>query len=167
MLWVCMYTILALCTGNAVRSILAEALLAHRGLGRVRAFSAGTNPRGLVSQPVLDAVTRAGLSATGLRSKSLAEFLAPGAPDIDMVLTLCDAAAHERPATWPGDPVILDWPMPEPIARSAEDAALALRVGVEEMTRRVDALLALPLESLDGAEIAASLALQPRVLSDA
>ena len=47
-----MFTILVLCTGNASRSILAEAILNRDGAGRVQAWSAGSNPTGAVHPAV-------------------------------------------------------------------------------------------------------------------
>jgi protein-tyrosine-phosphatase len=62
--------VLFLCTRNATRGLLAEALMNLRGRERFLAFSAGTNPVGKVSQPVLDLLRRLAIPTEGLRSKS-------------------------------------------------------------------------------------------------
>ena len=89
--------VLFLCTHNSARSILAEALLNDMAPGRFHAYSAGSSPRGN-QQPNplgLEVLRAAGISTEGLRSKSWDEFAAPGAPVMDLIITVCDNAAGE------------------------------------------------------------------------
>src|SRR5882757_3605566 len=98
------YNVLFLCTGNSARSVLAETYLNARGNGRLRAYSAGSHPKGAVHPVTLDTLRLAHLPTEGLRSKSWDEFAAPGAPQMDFVITVCDSAAGEVCPVWPGQP---------------------------------------------------------------
>lgn len=153
-----MFTILALCTGNASRSILAEAILTRDGARRVQAFSAGSNPVGIVPRATLDCLQARGLPVTGLRSKGWAEFAAPGAPRLDLVLSLCPAVAAEPHPAWPGRPVEVAWPMDEPLAAPPGQTALAFALAYHRLSARINAALALPLERLTRDDLAAQLA---------
>ena len=100
------YNVLFLCTGNSARSILAEGILRQDGRDRFNAFSAGSQPRGTVNPLALKVLGDYGYPTEGYRSKSWAEFAAPGAPVMDFVLTVCDTAAGEACPIWPGHPSI-------------------------------------------------------------
>ena len=72
--------ILVLCTGNSARSILGEMLFNHLGQGRVKAYSAGSKPAGVVNPVALETLARHGIPADGARSKSWDEFNAGAVP---------------------------------------------------------------------------------------
>jgi arsenate reductase len=144
------FNVLFLCTGNSARSILAEALLNHKGKPRFTAFSAGSHPSGAVRPEALQQLQLAGISIDGLRSKSWDEFAVPGAPHMDFVFTVCDAAASEPCPFWPGQPVTAHWGIPDPAAvqGTPDEIARAFRSAFSVLDRRINLFLALPLDSL-------------------
>jgi protein-tyrosine-phosphatase len=145
------YNVLFLCTGNTARSVLAEVLLGHLGRGRFRAFSAGSHPKGTVNPFALEELRQAGLPVDGLRSKSWDEFAAPGAPPMDFVFTVCDAAASEPCPVWPGQPMTAHWGVEDPAAVTGTDdeKRRAFRNAATVLRRRIELLLSLPMEKLD------------------
>jgi len=145
------YNVLFLCTGNSARSIMAEALLGHWGKGRLRAYSAGSFPKGAVHPLALDLLEKAHLNTSGLRSKSWDEFAKPGAPKMDFVFTVCDQAASEVCPVWPGNPVTAHWGVPDPAAVEGTDAekSRAFRVAFQALETRIKLFTALRLEALD------------------
>jgi len=149
------YNVLFLCTGNSARSILAEALLNHKGKPNFRAFSAGSHPTGRVNAYAIRQLESAGLPTTGLRSKSWEEFEKPGAPRMDFVFTVCDNAAREVCPVWPGQPVTAHWGVPDPavVAGSSEQIARAFREAFVTLDRRIGLFLSLPLASLSALAI--------------
>jgi protein-tyrosine-phosphatase len=133
------YNVLFLCTGNSARSILAEALLDHWGRGRFRGYSAGSHPKGVVHPIALQLLEHMKLPTEGLRSKSWEEFARAGAPRMDFVFTVCDAAAAETCPVWPGKPVTAHWGVPDPAAVQGDDKAkwLAFRETFKALENRI------------------------------
>jgi len=145
------YNVLFLCTGNSARSIMAEAILNKKGSPNFTAYSAGSHPKGAVHPAALRQLESAGLSTTGLRSKSWDEFAKPGAPHLDFVFTVCDNAAKEACPIWPGQPMTAHWGIPDPAAveGSKEQIDRAFLDAFTILGRRINLFLALPLSSLD------------------
>lgn len=145
------YNVLFLCTGNSARSVLAEAILNHRGGGRFKAYSAGSHPVGRVNPFAIDLLRQARIETAGLRSKSWDEFAAPGAPPLDFVFTVCDNAAGEVCPMWPGQPMTAHWGLPDPAAAPGtdEDKARAFRDTYVMLDRRIGLFTSLPIASLD------------------
>jgi arsenate reductase len=142
--------VLFLCTGNSARSIMAEALLNVLGGGRFKAWSAGSFPAGAV-QPIAAELARAAGYHERLRSKSWDEFARADAPPIDIVITVCDAAAGEACPIWPERPATAHWGVPDPAAVSgpADACRHAFEAAWILLRRRIEAMLALPLDALD------------------
>ena len=138
-----MLNILILCTGNSARSILGEVLVTALGNGRLRGFSAGSQPKGQPHPVALETLRAHGHSTDGLCSKSWDEFAIEGAPRIDAVITVCDSAAAEVCPVWPGAPVKAHWGLPDPayIEDDAECRA-AFEATYDALSKRIGALLA-------------------------
>jgi arsenate reductase (thioredoxin) len=142
-----MYKILILCTGNSCRSIIGEALLNHLGKGRIEAYSAGSHPTGRVNPNALAILNEHGIPTTGFSSKSWAAL---ESVPIDIVITVCDRAAGETCPAYLGKALKAHWGLPDPagVTDSEQEVKAAFQATYDALKRRVERLLALPLESL-------------------
>ena len=151
-----MRNVLILCTGNSARSIMAEACLGFAGKGRYRSFSAGSTPAGRVNPFAIEILQAEGIPLPDdLRSKSWDEFAGPDAPQMDIVITVCDNAAREINEVcpvWPGAPVSLHWPFPDPAAVSGSDEAK--RAAFREVFQQIKAAVDDFVQGRSGADIA-------------
>jgi arsenate reductase (thioredoxin) len=145
------YNVLFLCTGNSARSIMAEAILNHKGQPGFMAYSAGSRPTGFVRPEALRQIEGARMRTDGLHSKSWDEFAEPGAAALDFVFTVCDNAAQEVCPVWPGQPITAHWGVPDPAAikGTADEVARAFREAFVALDRRISLFLSLPIPSLD------------------
>ncbi len=105
-----MKRVLFLCTGNSIRSQMAEALVNHFRTQEWQAVSAGTHPIGYVHPLAIAALKEIDIDASLARSKSVDEF--QNSP-FDVVITVCDSAAEECPL-WlgPGKRTHIGFPDP-------------------------------------------------------
>lgn len=142
--------VLVLCTHNSARSQLAEALINHwakRMDVPVRAHSAGSQPSGRVHPLALEALMDAGIGTDGLHSKTWDAFAdaSDEAPNMRVVMTVCDSAAKEACPIWPDAPVVVHWGYADPSAEADEASQRrAFARTRDDMSQRVQKLLALP-----------------------
>jgi len=150
--------VLILCTHNSARSVLSEGMLnywAHR-LGKdVRAYSAGSAPSGRLNPFAIEVLNKARIDTSNSRSKSWDEFTGPDAPQMRIVITVCDSAAAETCPYWPGSPVKVHWGYPDPSNAPGgdEDQRQAFELTRQAIGYRMLQLLQLPLEQLSDAEL--------------
>lgn len=144
------FNVLFICTGNSARSILAEGLMNHLGQGRLKAWSAGSHPKGEVHPMALQTLAELHVPTEGFSSKSWDVFAAPDAPALDFVFTVCDNAAGEVCPVWPGQPMTAHWGVPDPAAPcdSTAEQQRRFRDVAHVLKRRIELLLALPVDKL-------------------
>ncbi|HEY5218907.1 MAG TPA: arsenate reductase ArsC [Gemmatimonadaceae bacterium] len=137
--------VLFLCTGNSARSQIAEALLTAKGRGRFRVGSAGTRPADRVNPGAMEILSAHGIDWTGHRPKTIDEVQQPW----DLVITVCDNARETCPI-FPGHPAFAHWGMPDPAAVDDDaERRRAFRETYVVLSRRIDLLVALPIEKLE------------------
>lgn len=103
--------VLFLCTGNSVRSQMAEGLLRSLGGADFDVFSGGTDPKGL-SPLAVEVMRETGIDISGQESKALDRYLDQS---FDYIITVCDRARDNCP-TFPGDNERIHWGFDDPAA---------------------------------------------------
>ena len=143
--------VLFLCTGNSARSILAEALLQNHSVNRFHAFSVGSQPKGAVHPLALDLLKNKGYEIENFRSKSWDEFALPDAPEMNIVVTVCDNAANEVCPVWPGNPGKFHWSIPDPAATEGtkDEKMQAFQNAYEMLEVHINNLVAHEIRQLD------------------
>lgn len=146
------HNVLFLCTGNSARSILAEAIMQREGLGKFKAFSAGSQPRGEIHPVAAHVLEIMNFDASKFRSKIWDEFAVPDAPKLDFVFTVCDNAANEVCPIWPGQPMSAHWGVPDPAAVEGSQAEIhaAFFDTYRMLSNRIGIFVNLPFAALDG-----------------
>lgn len=141
------YRVLFLCTGNSARSQIAEAVLNRKGRGRFRAESAGSNPAARVNPLAIQALHESGIEWVGHSPRGLTGL---DRERWDFVITVCDRAREACPV-FPGQPILAHWGMPDPAAVEGDETVrrAAFLDALTLISRRLDLLLALPVEKLD------------------
>jgi len=145
------YNVLFLCTGNTARSILAESILRKDGGTRFHAYSAGSQPKGVVNPFALKVLAASDYPTDGFSSKPWDIFAVPGAPVMDFVFTVCDDAAGETCPVWPGQPMTAHWGIEDPakVAGTEIQKEAAFVQAFRFLKNRISVFLNLPIASLD------------------
>jgi len=104
--------VLFLCTGNSVRSQMAEAFLRKYAGDLYEVHSAGLEPKGIHPLTV-QVMEEAGISLEGQRSKSLQEYFMK--VQIGYLITVCSQAEEKCPIL-PGVSTRIHWPFEDPAA---------------------------------------------------
>ena len=141
------FRVLFLCTGNSARSQIAEAVLNQKGRGRFQAESAGSQPALGVNPYALDVLRESGIKWQGHSPRGLDGV---DREPWDLVITVCDRAREACPL-FPGQPILCHWGMPDPAAVEGDELEKrrAYRDAFTLIYRRLELLLALPVEKLE------------------
>jgi protein-tyrosine-phosphatase len=139
--------VLFLCTGNSARSQIAEALMNQKSRGRFEAHSAGSQPAARVNPLAIEALRQVGIEWSGHVPRSVDGLTEE---QWDFVITVCDRAKEACPIL-PGHPIHAHWGMDDPAAVEGTTAEKdhAFAVARTLIGRRIDLMLALPIEKLE------------------
>lgn len=134
---------------------MAEAILQKHGAPGFQTFSAGSKPKGTVNPQPIALLEKLGYQTSHFRSKSWDEFVGPDTLKLDIVITVCGNAAAETCPVWIGSPVQSHWGIDDPADAVGTDAEIeaAFQLAYDRLHQRIDTFLALPLESMNLAEL--------------
>ena len=135
--------LLFLCTGNSARSLIAEGVLRQLGGKAFNAFSAGSHPTGKLNPHAIAVLRQHDIDTGFTRSKSWDELAGADAPQLDLIITVCDNAAGETCPIWPGRPATAHWGLPDPAAVDGPQQAItaAFLDTYDELVQRIRYLL--------------------------
>ena len=121
--------------------------------------SARSFPRGQIHPPALNLLRGLDHPIDHLRSKSWDEFAGPSAPQIDLIVTVCDNAAAETCPIWSGQPMTVHWGLPDPAAveGSDDDIAQAFSFTYHLLSNQISTFIQLAIDSFDKAELLSQL----------
>ncbi len=154
------FNVLFLSAHNAARSILAEALLNRLGAGRFEARSAGFDPAQDISPYALALLNKIDYKIDRVSVKAMPAVIGAHDPGYDFVIRLspdrrASQEGQRRAPQFRGQPVMVDWHMPDPSDMMGASGAIATAYSdiFNHLAARLDALANLPVEMLESAAI--------------
>lgn len=145
-----MKSILFIDTENAVRSILAEAIMADCGRRRFTVASGGTTPAAEIHPDVRAILDLLNLKAETTRPKAWRDLVGEGKPPFDIVILLSDEAEAVAEHGWPAETIVAHWSLPDPTRAEGDsvDRRNALRQTFRELETRLNILVNVPIDRL-------------------
>jgi len=145
------YNVLFIGSGNAARSIFAEAILNRDGDGKFQAFSAGIQAKDALDGHAVDLLARMNFDTAALKPKSWEAVAGENDPGFDFIFSVCDAAALMPRAMWRNRPVFAHWSLDDPAAAQGNESQVRLAYAdtFRMLSNRIGILVNLPLRSLD------------------
>lgn len=142
-----MKKVLFLCIKNSSRSQMAEAILNSKAGDRFVAYSAGSRPADKINPYAVKVMEEVNENLSNKIPESAERYI-----DVkfNFVITLCDKMKEECP-NFPGNPIIAHWGMPDPdeFQGSEEEKLKEFRKTRNEILKRIELFINLPLEKLD------------------
>ena len=135
--------VLFVSTGNAARSIMAEALLNAKGSHAYRARSAGVQPSESIDAEVKFLLASTGCAVDKLHPKSWEDFYTHGhLVKVDIIVTLSEEAREIVPLDWPESPVRVHWNVEDPLSSERADVReWKLRKCIATLETRINMLV--------------------------
>ena len=130
--------VLFICTGNSIRSQMAEGLMKALGGQGWIVRSAGVLPS-FVHPLAVRVMMEIGIDISDQKSKSVDKFVNEA---FDTIITLCDHAAVSCP-TFPGQGKRLHWPIEDPVSATGptEERLVLFRKARDEIKKRIEDFL--------------------------
>jgi len=143
--------ILFLCTQNSARSQMAEAIVNSKAKDKFLAYSAGSNPADKINPYAVAVMEEIGIDMSNRKPKSVMNFIDE---EYDFIITLCDKMKDECPRVT-NDAIHVHWGISDPkdFQGNDEDKKTYFKKIRNELNRRIELLIALPLDKIEKAAV--------------
>ncbi len=111
-----MKNILFVCTGNSARSIIAECIINNEYNDKFKAYSAGSNPTGIINTDIKKFLETKNYDLNNISSKNF-DFFINSEIKMDHVITVCNNANKEVCPFWPKKDQIIHWDIEDPVSK--------------------------------------------------